>query len=95
MHSKFGGQIFGFDIDQNGTEGILSEAKTLSGGNILAAVETFDQATGRILNVVELTQPSSAQDDFCHHGLVVGNSVGLFEHDTHRVSLSPVERSMW
>ncbi len=29
VHSKFGGQIFGFDIDQNGTEGVLSEAKTL------------------------------------------------------------------
>src|SRR3984957_7220339 len=25
VHSKFGGQIFGWDIDQNGTEGILAE----------------------------------------------------------------------
>jgi hypothetical protein len=80
VHSKFGGQIFGFDIDQNGTEGILSEAKTLSGGSVLAAVETFDQATGNILSVVTLTQPSHAQDDFVTLG-VVGNSVGLFEHE--------------
>ncbi|MGO9305068.1 MAG: hypothetical protein ACLP3R_15460, partial [Candidatus Korobacteraceae bacterium] len=48
VHSQFGGQIFGFDIDQNGTEGILAEAKSLANGNVLAAVETFDQASGRI-----------------------------------------------
>jgi hypothetical protein len=80
VHSRFGGQIFGFDIDQNGTEGLLAEAKTLAGGNVLAAVETFDQATGNILNVVQITQPSHSQDDFITLG-VVGNSVGLFEHE--------------
>lgn len=80
VHSQFGGQIFGFDIDQNGTEGLLAESKTLSNGNVLAAVETFDQATGKILSVVDLTQPSHSQDDFITLG-VVGNSVGLFEHE--------------
>jgi len=39
VHSKFGGQIFGFDIDPNGNEGILSESMSLSGGNYLAALE--------------------------------------------------------
>ena len=80
VHSLFGGQIFGFDIDQNGSEGILAESKLLSNGDILSAVETFDQATGHILDVVQLTQPSHAQDDFVTLG-VVGNSVGLFEHE--------------
>ncbi len=80
VHSQFGGQIFGFDIDQNGTEGILAEAKSLANGNVLAAVETFDQASGRILDVVQLTQPNHSQDDFITMG-VVGNSVGLFEHE--------------
>jgi hypothetical protein len=47
---------------------------------VLAAVETFDQATGKILSVVDLTQPSHSQDDFITLG-VVGNSVGLFEHE--------------
>ena len=32
VKSQFGGQIFGFDIDQNGTEGLLSEAQDLGGG---------------------------------------------------------------
>jgi WD40 repeat protein len=73
VHSKFGGQIFGFDIDQNGTEGMLSEA----GGSVNAAVETFDQKTGKILKVVIKTE---TQDDFITMG-VVGNSVGLVERE--------------
>jgi hypothetical protein len=72
VHSKFGGQIFGFDIDQNGTEGVLSEA-----GSGINAVETFDQSSGDILNVVAQTK---TQDDFITLG-VVGNSVGLVEHE--------------
>ncbi|HVN22278.1 MAG TPA: hypothetical protein VMU05_26055, partial [Dongiaceae bacterium] len=72
MHSKFGGQIFGFDIDQNGTEGVLAEAQTLANGNVEAAVETFDQRTGKILNVLVRTE---TQDDFLTLG-VVGTSVG-------------------
>ena len=88
MHSKFGGQIFGFDIDQNGTEGVLSEATTLSDGNVLAAVETFDQNTGKILGVITKTQ---TQDDFVTLG-VVGSSVGLVEHE-HVVSFLNVQRT--
>ena len=87
VHSKFGGQIFGFDIDQNGTEGLLSEAQTLSGGQVLAAVETFDQATGIILKVVQKTQ---TQDDFITLG-IVGNSVGLVERE-HVISFDHVLR---
>jgi hypothetical protein len=88
VHSKFHGQIFGFDIDQNGTEGILSEAQDLSNGNVLAAVETFDQKTGKILNVVIKTE---TQDDFVTMG-VVGHSVGLVERE-HVISFLHVKRT--
>lgn len=88
VHSKFGGQIFGFDVDQNGQAGILSEAQTLANGKVLAAVETFDQKTGNIIKVVTRTQ---TQDDFVTMG-VVGNSVGLIEHE-HVISLFNVERT--
>lgn len=88
VNTKFGGQIFGFDIDQHGTEGILSEAQTLSNGQVLAAVETFDQKTGKILAVLAKTQ---TQDDFVTLG-VVGASVGLVEHE-HVVSLLNVQRT--
>ena len=81
VHSKFGGQIFGFDIDQNGTEGVLSEAAFLANGNVLAAVETFDQTTGKILDVLAKTE---TQDDYVTLG-IVGTSVGLVEHE-HEVS---------
>ena len=88
VHSKFGGQIFGFDIDQNGTEGVLAEAQTLSGGNVEAAVETFDQRTGNILSVLIRTM---TQDDFITLG-VTGTSVGLVEHE-HVVSFLNVKRT--
>lgn len=77
VHSMFGGQIFGFDINQNGTEGLLTEAQTLPGGSVLAAVETFDQATGKIVKVVKKI---TSKDDFITLG-VVGTSIGLVERE--------------
>lgn len=88
VNTKFGGQIFGFDIDQNGIEGILSEAQTLSNGKVLAAVETFDQKTGKIIAVLAKTE---TQDDFVTLG-VVGTSVGLVEHE-HVIRLLDVQRT--
>ncbi len=77
VRSQFGGQIFGFDIDQNGTEGVLSEAQDVGGGKVLAAVETFDQATGKILKVVKKIQ---TLDDFLTIG-IAGTSVGAVERE--------------
>ncbi len=77
VHAKLGGTIFGFDIDQNGTEGVLTEAQTLNNGNTLNAVETFDQKTGKILKLVRKTE---TKDEDITLG-VVGSSVGLIEHD--------------
>ncbi len=77
VHSRFGGQIFGFDIDQNGTEGVLSESQDIGGGKVLAAVETFDQASGKILNVVSKIE---TKDDYLTLG-ITGGSVGLVERE--------------
>jgi hypothetical protein len=77
VHSMFGGQIFGYDIDQNGTEGVLSESMDIGGGNVQAAVETFDQKTGKILKVVSKT---TTKDDFLTIG-IAGGSVGLVERE--------------
>ena len=87
VQSMFGGQIFGFDIDQAGTEGILCEAQTTDNG-ILAAVETFDQATGAIIRVVKMTE---TEDDFICFG-VAGRSTALVERE-HVISFLNVERS--
>jgi hypothetical protein len=87
VQTMFGGQIFGFDIDQAGTEGILAEAQTTDSG-VLAAVETFDQATGAIIKVVKMTE---TEDDFIALA-VVGRSTALVERE-HVISFLNVERS--
>jgi hypothetical protein len=58
VHTEFGGFILGYDIDRTGTEGLLAE----SSGGSQVAVETFDQATGKILKVV--TQQEGTNNDF-------------------------------
>ena len=78
VQSRFGGQIFGFDLDQAGTQGILAESQRLDDNTTLAAVETFDQRTGRILKVIAKT--ITPDDDFLCLG-VIGNSVGLIERE--------------
>ena len=60
VHGKLGGLIFGFEIDPDGTEGLLCEAVPNSDGTVTAAVETFNQATGRIIRILGKT---NTQDD--------------------------------
>lgn len=79
VHPKFGGQILGYDIDQNGAEGVFSEYVDQPGGSVLAATETFDQRTGKIVKVLKKTV---GQSDFATVG-VLGSATGLvlFQHD--------------
>src|SRR5450432_2885583 len=88
VHPKFGGLIFGFDLDPNGGEGILSEAAEQADVTIIAAVETFDPATGKIIKIVAKTQ---TQDDFVTLG-INGTSVGLVERE-HVASTFQVQRT--
>ena len=76
VRGKLGGLIFGFEIDPNGTEGLLSEAVLNNDGTVSARVETFNQATGKIIRVLAKTE---SQDDFI--ALDVAGSVGLIERE--------------
>ena len=76
VKTALGGFILGYDIDQNGTEGVLAESVTLAGGTFNVAVETFDQTTGKILKIV--AEQKMTHNDFVALG-VYGNSVGLVE----------------
>ncbi len=76
VSSANGGQIFGFATNANGTDGILAEAN-LQGSNVIAAVETFNQKTGKIVKVVAMT---NTMDDFVADG-IVANDVGLVTHE--------------
>ena len=78
VHPKFGGQISGYDIDQNGTEGVLAEQKTLANGDTLSAVETFDQGTGKILKLIR--KGVTQFDDDIVIG-IVGTSTGIVVHE--------------
>jgi hypothetical protein len=78
VNTALGGFILGYDIDSNGTEGVLAEALTLPGGTHDVAVETFDQATGNIVKIVR--RLNNSNNDFVTLG-VVGNSVGLVEFE--------------
>jgi hypothetical protein len=76
VHGKLGGLIFGFEVDPDSTEGLLCEAVSNPDGTVSARVETFTQATGRIIRVLA---KSESQDDFIALG--VAGSVGLIEHE--------------
>jgi hypothetical protein len=89
VQPKFGGGIFGYDIDQSGSEGVLTELQQLSNGNVLSAIETFDQKTGKIIKVLSKTE---TQDNDITLG-VVGTSTGLIEHDHVDSSGSLVQRT--
>ena len=78
VRPKFGGQIAGYDIDQNGTEGVLSEQATLKNGDTLSAVETFDQKTGKIVKVIR--KGVTQYDDDIVIG-IVGTSTAIVVHE--------------
>jgi hypothetical protein len=89
VRGKLGGLIFGFEVDPNGTEGLLCEAVSNSDGTVSARVETFRQATGRIVRVLA---KSESQDDFIALG--VAGPVGLFEHE-HVRGLFNIKRTFF
>jgi|SRR5271155_1787211 hypothetical protein len=89
VHPALGGVIFGFDVDQNGSEGLLSEA--VLDGSCPYASETFDQKTGKIIKVVRRGKSKGCGDDDVTWG-VVGTSVGLVEHQ-HSPTLDHLQMS--
>ncbi len=62
VQPQFGGQILGYDIDRNGTEGILTEFVTEGNNQYEVATEIFDQRTGVITAVV--AQQNHTTDDY-------------------------------
>jgi len=75
--TKDGGQIFGFDIDAQGNDGVLSSSQDLPNGEVLSSVETFDQTSGKIVKKVLVRRN---QTDFVTVG-IFANDVGLVNHE--------------
>ena len=74
VHSALGGIILGYDVDQNGKEGLLAEALTLQNGKADVALETFNQKTGKIVKIIK--EEKNTFNDFVAYP-VVGSGTGV------------------
>jgi hypothetical protein len=66
-----GGQIFGFDINSNGNDGVLASAS-----NAQISVQTFNETSGTITKTIGSI--SGTQDDYVADGIFAGD-VGLVD----------------
>jgi len=88
VRTKDSGQVFGFDVDLGGDDGLLASSQTVQGGNVKSSVETFSQSTGTITKIIART---NTMDDFVALGIFAGD-VGLIEHE-HLIAPFQVRRS--
>jgi hypothetical protein len=88
--SQFGGQIFGWDIDQNGNDGVLTET-VLGGSKVLNAIETFDESTGKITKVVQKVERINASVEPVVDA-IAGSDVGIIDVEHDFVVSSRLER---
>jgi hypothetical protein len=71
-----GQEIYGFDIDQSGDDGVLASAG-IQGNNLAISVETFDQDTGKITKT--FATKDGAKNSYSVDGIFSGD-VGLITH---------------
>jgi len=86
--SQFGGEIFGWDMNQNGNDGVLTE--TVLGSTTINAIETFDETTGKITKVVQKTQglnPEPVAD------AIAGSDVGIVDVERQKIKHSQFQRN--
>jgi len=80
LTSAYGGQIFGFDVNQNGDDGIIDDAVSLSNGGLKSAIETFDISTGKITKIVKTLISKTGNNELVTFG-IGGNDVGLVDEE--------------
>lgn len=71
-----GGQIFGWDINSSGSDGVLTTATTTQEG-YLVSVETFDENTGKITK--SFAKENGPRDSYLEDG-IFANDVALITH---------------
>jgi hypothetical protein len=77
LTTKDGGEIYGFDINQNGDDGVLASAGYDQSGNFFVSMQTFDQNTGKITKKFATRNPS--RNSYSVAGIYAGD-VGLVTH---------------
>ena len=85
ISDKFGGLIFGWSIDENGSDGLLSEVTPPSGDPFTSVVEAFDQSTGKITKVIARQRSGATGGRELFVDSILANDVGLIddEHDVN------------
>ena len=72
-----GGQIFGWDVNRSGTDGVLTTSKVVGPGRYQVSVETFDQTTATVTHV--FAKARGRQHSFLGDGIFAGD-LGLITH---------------
>ena len=81
LTSKFSGQIFGWGIDENGTDGVLTEVVPGMGNSFTSIVEAFDQPTAQIKKVVRKQNSGpSGNRELAVEG-ILANDIGLIDDE--------------
>ena len=88
LTTKDGGQIFGFDIDQSGDDGVLASAQTIDGdGDVRVSVEVFDQDSGKITK--SLARYEGKRNEYSVHGIFAGDVALVTHYITPQGSIYP------
>jgi hypothetical protein len=80
VRDALGGQIFGWGINEGGSDGVLTESVTTKQYASISAVETFDQTTGQITKMVAEQKSKSGFKELVALG-IVANDVGLIDDE--------------
>jgi hypothetical protein len=80
---KLSGTILGFDIDQNGSDGVLAN---YNGRSLRVSLETFDQTTGKITKVVR--EASDRKGDYVVQG-ILARDIGFISYKGYAL-MNPV-----
>jgi hypothetical protein len=76
LSTSDGGQIFGWDINENGTDGVLATSQNVSQG-YRVSVQTFDQTTAKITNT--FAKDVGERNSYGVDGIFAGD-IGLVTH---------------
>lgn len=80
LNTQDGGQVFGFDINQNGADGALASSRsTNKPGIYTVSVETFNQDTGAITS--SFAKETGRTNSYAFDGIFAGDT-GLVTHYT-------------
>jgi hypothetical protein len=83
LTSKFGGPILGWAIDENGTDGVLTEVTHISAPYI-SAVETFNQTRAQVEKIVRKEKSGPEGDRELFVDAIAANDVSLIDGEIAR-----------